>query len=184
MNITVKVPASSANLGPGFDALGLALDLLNETTVTLAMDFSVTIHGEGAEKISRAKNNLILRAAQKCAQRVGRSLLPFHAECVNRIPMGSGLGSSAAAVLTGLLAANALMGSPLLKEEILSLASEMEEHPDNVAPALMGWLVVSTVDGDKIIARQLPIMPLEVTIVVPEFSLPTRKARAALQEQV
>jgi len=192
MKITIKVPATTANLGPGFDSLGLALDLWNETTVTLAMEFSVTVHGEGAQKIPQGKNNLILRAAHRLGECVGRSLLPFHAECVNHIPPGSGLGSSAAAVLTGLLAANALMGNPLLREEILSLASEMEGHPDNVAPALMGGLVVSTVDEGhadgamrhKIIARQLPITSLEVTVAVPEFNLSTRQARAALPEQV
>ncbi|MEP7135058.1 MAG: homoserine kinase [Chloroflexota bacterium] len=185
MKILIKVPATSANLGPGFDALGLALDLWNETTVTLAIEFSMRIKGEGADVLSTDKNNLIIRAAQKLAEYAGCSLPPFHADCTNAIPLSSGLGSSAAATLTGLLAGNALTGNPLLKEEILSLACEMEGHPDNVAPALMGGLVVSTMDNDKVIARQIPVeTAMSITIALPDFHLPTKEARAALPAQV
>ena len=185
MKLLIKVPATSANLGPGFDSLGLALDLWNETTITLAIEFSVRIKGEGADKLSADKNNLIFRAAQKLAECTGRSLPQFHADCVNQIPLSSGLGSSAAATLTGLLAANALLGNPLLKEEILDIASEMEGHPDNVAPALIGGLVASTIENKKVIARQIPTaMPLHVTFVLPDFHLPTKEARAALPEKV
>jgi len=185
MKILIKVPATSANLGPGFDSLGLALDIWNETTITLAIEFSVRVKGEGADKLSTGKDNLIYCAAQKLAEFVGRSLPPFHADCVNQIPLSSGLGSSAAATLTGLLAGNALLGNPLLKEEILSLATEMEGHPDNVAPALMGGLVVSTTEHENVIARQIPTAaPLAVTVVLPDFHLPTKAARAALPEKV
>jgi homoserine kinase len=185
MKLLVKVPATSANLGPGFDSLGLALDLWNETTITLAIEFSIRVKGEGADKLSNDKNNLIFCAAQRLAEFAGRSLPQFHADCINQIPLSSGLGSSAAATLTGLLAANALLGNPLLKEEILGLASEMEGHPDNVAPALMGGLVVSTVENEKVIARQIPTAaPLRVTFVLPDFHLPTKEARAALPEKV
>jgi homoserine kinase len=185
MKILVKVPATSANLGPGFDSLGLALDLWNETTVTLAIEFSMRVKGEGTDKLSTGKDNLIFCAAQRLAEFLGRSLPPFHADCVNQIPLSSGLGSSAAATLTGLLAGNALLGKPLLKEEILDLASEMEGHPDNVAPALMGGLVVSTMDNQKVMARQIPIVTaMHVTIALPDFHLPTKEARAALPSQV
>ena len=185
MKILVKVPATSANLGPGFDALGLALDLWNETAVTLAIEFSVRVKGEGEEKLSTGENNLIVCAAQRLAEFAGRTLPPFHADCFNQIPLSSGLGSSAAATLTGLLAANALLGNPLLKEEILGIASEMEGHPDNVAPALMGGLVVSTIENEKVIAHQIPTAaPLHVTFVLPDFHLPTQEARAALPEKV
>jgi homoserine kinase len=188
MIIKIKVPATSANLGPGFDALGLALDLWNETTITLAIEFSMRVKGEGADKLSTNKNNLIFSAAQRLADFVGRKLPPFHADCVNQIPLSSGLGSSAAATLTGLLAANVMLGNPLLKEEILDLATEMEGHSDNVAPALMGGLVVSTVENDKVIAHKIGVTengsPLHVTFVLPDFHLPTKQARAALPEQV
>ena len=185
MKVLIKVPATSANLGPGFDSLGLALDLWNETVVTLAIEFSVRVKGEGEGKLAMGEKNLIVRAAQRLAERAGRSLPTFHEDSVNQIPLSSGLGSSAAATLKGLLAGNALLGNPFLREEILTIASEMEGHPDNVAPALMGGLVVSTVENDKVIARQIPIVTAAaVTIVLPDFHLPTKEARAALPEKV
>ena len=185
MKILIKVPATSANLGPGFDSLGLALDLWNETTITLAIEFSIRVKGEGAEVLATGKNNLIIRAAQRLAEAAGRSLPPFHTDCVNQIPLSSGLGSSAAATLTGLMAGNVLLGNPFLREEILAIATKMEGHPDNVAPALMGGLVVSTIENGKVIARQIPTaVPLYVTFVLPDFHLPTKEARAALPEKV
>lgn len=185
MKFTIKVPATSANLGPGFDTLGLALDLWNETTITPAKEFSAHVSGEGAERLASGKNNLIVRAAQRVAERAGKSLPPFHAECVNQIPLSSGMGSSSAAILTGLLAGNALVENPFSREEILNLACEMEGHPDNVAPAMMGGLVVSAMENGKVIARQIPIeMNVHVTIVLPDFYLPTKQARAALPKKV
>jgi len=197
MKIQIKVPATSANLGPGFDALGLALDLWNETTITPAKEFSVQVKGEGAGRLSSGKNNLLVRAALRLAERAGNikgrhaglPLLPFHAECVNQIPLSSGMGSSSAAIATGLLAGNALLENPFSREEILNLASEMEGHPDNVAPAMMGGLVVSTIDHGKVIARQILVgaehaPPLHITIVLPDFYLPTKQARAALPKKV
>ena len=192
MKINIHVPATSANLGPGFDTLGLALDLWNVTTISPAKEFSVQVTGEGAGRLASGKNNLIVRAAQRLAEHAGKSLPPFHAECANQIPLSSGMGSSSAAILTGLLAGNALLENPFSREEILNLACEMEGHPDNVAPAMMGGLVVSTVEGGKVIARQISIMgeqgdhrsqgghvgpPLRVTIALPNFYLPTKQAR-------
>ena len=185
MKILVKVPATSANLGPGFDSLGLALDLWNETTITLAIEFSMRVKGEGADKLSTDKNNLIFCAAQKLAELAGRSLPAFHADCANQIPLSSGLGSSAAATLTGLLAANALLGNPFLREEILGLATEMEGHSDNVAPALTGGLVVSTLAEGKVLAHKITIRTdIHTTVALPDFHLPTQAARAALPEKV
>lgn len=185
MKTIIKVPATSANLGPGFDALGLALDLWNETTVTPAKEFAVTVTGEGADRLASGKNNLIVRAAQRLADHAGKSLPPFHAKCVNAIPLSSGMGSSSAAILTGLLAGNALLGNPLLNEEILNLASDMEGHPDNVAPALLGGLVVSTMHAGKVIAHSIPMgMDAHITIVLPDFHLPTKQARAALPKRI
>ena len=185
MNITIKVPATSANLGPGFDALGLALDLWNETTVTPAKEFALTVTGEGADRLASGRNNLIVRAAQRLAEHAGKSLPPFHAKCINAIPLSSGMGSSSAAILTGLLAGNALLDNPLVKEEILNLASDMEGHPDNVAPALLGGLVVSTMHAGKVIARPVPLgMDVHITIVLPDFHLPTKQARAALPKRI
>src|ERR1044071_1334451 len=188
MNITIRVPATSANLGPGFDCLGLALDLWNETVLTLGIEFTVQVNGEGTERLSLGENNLIIQSAQKLAGCVGKHLPPFHVDCVNRIPLSSGLGSSAAAKLTGLLAANALLGKPLSTAEILNLATEMEGHPDNVAPALLGGLVVSTVENGSVVAHKIVGVEnapsLFITVVFPEFHLPTHESRTALPQQV
>src|SRR5215207_974143 len=189
MHITIRVPATSANLGPGFDTLGLALDLWNETVMTLAIEHTVRINGEGAEKLSLGENNLIIQSAQKLAECVGKRLPPFHLDCVNRIPLSSGLGSSAAAKLTGLLGANALLGKPLSKDEILNLATEMEGHPDNVAPALLGGLVVSTVEDGRVLAHKVNLeadsaSPIHITVVLPDFHLSTQQARLALPDHI
>ena len=185
MKIQIKAPATSANLGPGFDTLGLALGIWNETTVTSADEFSVKVIGEGAGRLSGGKYNLIVRAAKKLADEAGQPLPPFHAECMNRIPLSSGMGSSAAAILTGLLAGNALLEKPLSKEKILNLAAAMEGHADNVAPALMGGLVASTLERNKVISCQIPIgIDVYITVVLPDFRLPTKEARAALPRKV
>ncbi len=185
MKLSIKAPATSANLGPGFDTLGLALDLWNETTITPAKEFSVQVSGEGEGKLTSGKNNLLVRAGQRVAERAGRALPPFHAECVNQIPLSSGMGSSSAAILTGMLAANALLENPFTREEILNLASEMEGHPDNVAPALLGGLVISMVENGQVIARKIPVdARIRVTIALPDFYLLTKQARAALPKRV
>lgn len=184
MKITIKVPATSANLGPGFDALGLALDLWNTSTLEPADDFTVYVEGEGEGRVAQGRGNLIVRAAHKLAAQAGKQLHPFRVRCTNRIPLGSGLGSSAAATLTGLLGANRLTGSTLSAQEILRLATEIEGHPDNVAPAMMGGLVVSTMSGDSVIAKHLPVAPLHITLIVPDFRFPTRQARNALPKHV
>lgn len=195
MHITIRVPATSANLGPGFDSLGLALDLWNETVITLAIEYTVQVNGEGKERLSHGENNLIIQAARKLAEVAGKRLPPFHVDCINRIPLSSGLGSSAAAKLTGLLGANVLLGKPLTKDEILNLATEMERHPDNVAPALLGGLVVSTIENGKVLAHKINIdgdhnslgtfeLPIYITVVLPNFHISTKQARTVLPEQV
>jgi homoserine kinase len=189
MHITIRVPATSANLGPGFDCLGLALDLWNETIITLAIEYSVQVNGEGMEKISAGENNLIIRSARTLAERVGKRLPPFHLDCTNHIPLSSGLGSSAAAKLTGLLGANALLGNPLKRDEIIDLATEMEGHPDNVAPAMLGGLVVSTIENERVLAHKINVAAhndstIHITVVLPSFHLSTQQARAALPDYI
>jgi homoserine kinase len=184
MTLTIKVPATSANLGPGFDTLGLALSLWNESMIEPADEFAFYFEGEGKNRLVPGRNNLIVRAAQKLATYAGKELHPFVVRSLNNIPFGSGLGSSAAATLTGLLAANALTGSELAEEEILCLAAELEGHPDNVAPALQGGLVVSTMSEKKVIARKLPVAAWRITVVLPDFRFPTREARNSLPKQV
>jgi homoserine kinase len=162
----------------------LALNIWNETEFTPAGSFSLHIEGEGSKRLASNEKNLIYRSAQKLYERVNGQIPALSIRCLNRIPLASGLGSSAAAILTGILGTNALLGSMLTNEEILSLATEIEGHPDNIAPALLGGLVVSTREGGNVISRQLPIMPIHITVVLPEFNLPTKQARAVLPKQV
>lgn len=184
MKISVKVPATSANLGPGFDALGLALDLWNEATFTPADDFRVEIEGEGADRLPRDQHNSIVNAALQVYKMVGKTCNGLHVHCINRIPLTSGLGSSSAAMLAGLLGANALLGEPFTHDELLKVAVENEGHPDNVAPAMLGGLVASTIIDGKIITRKMDVRPMAITIVMPDFHFPTRQARAALPKQI
>jgi len=188
MKIAVKVPATSANLGPGFDALGLALDLWNETEFESADKFSLRIEGEGADKLASDERNLILRSARRVYDAVGKPVPALDVRCTNQIPLGSGLGSSAAAALTGLLGANAMLGNPLSNDEILILAVGIEGHADNVAAALLGGLVACTMQDGNVIARKIAgatgRSPLHITIVLPDFHFPTKQARRVLPKKV
>jgi homoserine kinase len=190
MKFIVKTPATTANLGPGFDALGLALTLWNETSFeaearpAAGNQIQIAVEGEGQGHLHLDGNNLIARAARRVFEKLGREMPALRVHCINRIPLGSGMGSSAAATLTGLMGANALAGNPLSQEEILRLATEIEGHPDNVAPAQLGGLVVSTLASGKIVARRIEIAPLALTIVKPDFHFPTRVARQALPKRV
>jgi homoserine kinase len=190
MKVLVKVPATTANLGPGFDALGLALNLWNETEFVATNDrkIEVAIEGEGAGILPRDANNSIVDSALQIFDRAGKSCNGLRIRCLNRVPLSSGLGSSSAALLTGMLGANALLGNPFTDEEILKLAIETEGHPDNVAPAMLGGLVASIVYEDRVISLKLPARanrsPIHVTIVLPDFDFPTKQARAILPKQV
>ena len=190
MKILVKVPATTANLGPGFDALGLALDLWNETEFVATTDRQIvlTITGEGEGKLPTDADNPIVDAALKIYDLAKKSCSGLRIHCINRVPISSGLGSSSAAMLTGMLGANALLGGPLSDEEILKLAIETEGHPDNVAPAMLGGLVASIVYEKRVISLKLPAKanrsPMHVTIVLPDFDFPTKQARAILPKQV
>ena len=188
--LRVCVPATTANLGPGFDALGLALDLWNEALFTRRTDTQVivTITDEGADSLPTDAQNIIATSARRTFQLAGQQPLGLTIACHNRIPLSSGLGSSAAAVLTGIVGANALMGAPLNQDAVLKLAVTIEGHPDNVAPALLGGLVVCLADGEGIIAHKMEMTanrkPVHITLALPEFELSTKSARAALPAQV
>lgn len=184
--ITVKTPASAANLGPGFDCLGLAFNLWNQVTFSLeGVGLRVKVSGEGSNLLAADDHNLVARAALRLYQTVGASQPKgLLIECENRVPMGGGLGSSAAAIVSGLVGANALLGCPLGEDELLRLATAMEGHPDNVASALCGGLTMVTTVGEGVLARRLPVAPLQVAVVVPAVHLPTQVARAALPREV
>lgn len=184
--VTVRVPATSANLGPGFDCLGLALNWFNQVTVAPAGRWSVSIRGEGAQTISRGRDNIIVTALEAVYHQAERSAPPgFHLRCLNRIPLARGLGSSAAAVVAGLVAGNALMGEPLSREDLLQLAAQIEGHADNAAPALFGGCQMVLQQEGKWMHCALPLArPLTAVLFIPDFEIPTSQARAVLPERV
>lgn len=190
MNVRVRVPATTANLGPGFDALGMALDLWNETIWAPSEDggIHVTIAGEGAGVLPTDATNAIVAAALSLYDHLGVPCPGFRVHCINRIPLGSGLGSSSAALLSGLLGANALLGEPLSREDILRIAIETEGHPDNVAPAMLGGLVVSILYNGRVVSTKLPARanraPIRATVVLPDIDFPTEYARSILPRTV
>jgi homoserine kinase len=190
MKITVKVPATSANLGPGFDALGLALDLWNEAEFVQTRDkkMALTIEGEGMDVLPKDESNAVVEAALQVYKLAGRPCNGLKIHCINRVPLGSGLGSSSAALLTGMLGANAILGAPFSREEILKLAIETEGHPDNVAPAMLGGLVASIIHESHVVSLRLTLTgqrtPIHITVVFPDFDFPTKQARALLPRQI
>ena len=190
MKVHVTVPATTANLGPGFDALGLALNLWNEAdfVCTDNNQITLTVSGEGEEMLPLNADNAVAEAALQIYDLTGKHCTGLHVDCLNRVPLSSGMGSSSAAMLTGMLGANALLGNPLTDEEILKLAIETEGHPDNVAPAMLGGLVASIVHEHRVFSMKLPAKAnhgsIHATIVLPDFDFPTKQARAILPKQV
>jgi homoserine kinase len=185
MRVSVRVPATTANLGPGFDALGLALSLHNEVVVVPGDGLTVRVEGEGAGRLPTTDRNVVVRGIELVHHEVGRAFPGGAVTCVNRIPPARGLGSSAAAWVGGLVAGNALLGSPLGREALLVLAARAEGHPDNVAAALLGGLTVSCGEGEGATAVALPVPPgLRWVALIPEVTSATAEARAVLPAAV
>ncbi len=194
--VTVSVPATSANLGPGFDCLGLALDLRNEVTVSadgpiVAVDdgqetvYEVRVSGVDAAKVPADRSNLLIEAAGALFRRAGRRPARLSVDMVNAIPVGSGLGSSSSAIVAGLLAANAIIDAGYSERDVLQLAVEMEGHPDNVAPAMLGGLVLGVLTDPvagpaELLLRRMTPPHLTAVVVLPDFTLLTADARAVL----
>lgn len=183
---SVLVPATTANLGAGFDSLGLALDLYNRFEFELGSDgFSVT--GEGESELAASRGRLVYRAWNAAYAYAGRAACPVKLHIKSQIPVGRGLGSSATAVIAGLYAANYLGDLRLETSQLLSLATRIEGHPDNVAPALMGGLVlIASQDSEDELDYLVLDAPRELIIVlaVPDFELSTAKARSVLPDFV
>lgn len=177
--LTVSAPATSANLGPGFDCLAVALDLGNAVVISRRPGpLAVTVTGEGAGEVPEDAGNLVCRSL---ASGLG-SLDGLHVECRNRIPLGRGLGSSAAAVCAGLVAANALGGLRWTPDDLLARAARIEGHADNAAACLTGGLVAV---GPGPVARPIPVPDdLAFLAVIPEGRVSTDAARRALPEAV
>lgn len=187
-SFVVLVPATTANLGPGFDCLALALDLHNTIEVLPAAGFAgplVVVEGEGAAMLSGADANLAIRAMRHLEARLGRPLPPFRLRQRNAIPLGRGLGSSAAAIAGGLVAAATLLGASTVPEALLPFALEIESHPDNVAAALYGGLTIGVLDvGGAVVRRLEPPLGLRAVVLVPEGFSGTLESRAVLPREV
>lgn len=187
----VRVPATVANLGPGFDTLGLALDVFNEVELGVVDETDevpgagrpqVVVEGEGASELPRDETNRVVQAATLLWRRVRGRVPRFQARCLNRIPLRSGMGSSAAAAVGGLVAAHRLLGKPLGLQELLELAWELEGHGDNAAPALAGGLTVVLPQGRQVLRLDPPA--LDVAVALPHRRWSTQAARGVLPEQV
>ncbi|MBM2809348.1 MAG: homoserine kinase [Chloroflexi bacterium] len=182
---TVTVPASSANLGPGFDALGMAIDLVNTVRVEPADQWEVVLTGEGAERLPQGDRNLMHRSITTAAQRWGLRLPPARLSCVNEVPLSRGLGSSSTAVVAGLLIADQLAGAERHEDDILQLASEIEGHPDNVTPALLGGVQACALADGRVVHARVPVArPLGLAMFVPNVPMPTREARRVIPRRV
>ena len=178
----VRVPASSANLGPGFDSFAVALPLLAEFEVRAARAWTVNVEGDG---VPIGEDNLFVVGARAAAKAAGANLPPQHVEQRSAIPIARGLGSSAAAIVGGAVAANALLGEPLDRGSLLRVTSEVEGHADNVAASLYGGMTVALADDGGPVATRIAFpRTWRVCMYVPSSTLETREARAVLSDQV
>lgn len=186
--VSVRVPATSANCGPGFDTLGLACTLYNDLTYEIVdgKGFQLDVIGEGAEYLKPYGRNLAFASFLKVWNKItDNERIALKVSMNNRIPMSRGLGSSSSAIVAGLYAANVLCNNYYSKEELLDIATEIEGHPDNVAPAIYGGFTISYMEQEKAHSlRMLPAKPLKFIAVVPERKLPTILARQAIPETV
>lgn len=184
--IRVKVPATSANMGAGFDCLGIALDLYNIIEAEeIESGLKITIPESDKGYIETDERNLVFISMKRLFDEVGYRPKGLHINLINNVPITRGLGSSAACIAGGLVAANELIGCPLNKNDIIYLAAKMDGHPDNVLPALIGGMTVACiVEGEvKYVRIDLPDC-IKLLVMVPDFQLPTSKARAILPQNV
>jgi homoserine kinase len=183
--IHVRAPATSANLGPAFDAAGIALDWWDELEARPAPVDGIQLSGEQAELLPTGRDNLIRVAMRRLAEAAGTPLPPLHLSVVKGFPLGRGFGSSAAAVVLGLVAARRLVAPDLPEAELLALACELEGHPDNATPCLHGGATLAWVEDGRPRRRALPVHPdlVAVALVAPE-PMATSEARRLLPERV
>jgi homoserine kinase len=188
--VTVRVPATSANLGPGFDALGLALGLHDEVEAEVTdAELAIDVEGEGSAQVARDDAHLVVRSMRVAFDHLGGRPAGLSVRCRNRIPHSRGLGSSAAAIVAGLLLARGLVadGADRLPDgELLGLAASIEGHPDNVAPCLLGGLTVAWTgaDGSARAIRRDPDPAVVPVVLIPPFTASTEVARGLLPASV
>ena len=183
--VTVKVPGTTANLGAGFDCIGAALSLYNHFKFTLAPELKITVKGTESEKVITDPNNLLYQSFVKFYEHTGKPLPVVAMEINLGVPLARGLGSSATAIVGGLMGANGLAGEPLELSEIIELAIALEGHPDNVVPALLGQCQLSVKSEKGWQICEIPwheeIIPV---VAIPDFELSTEQARSVLPLEI
>lgn len=183
--VSVRVPATTANLGPGFDCLGMALNVHNSLELGLADRTTVEVTGCGSERLARNDHNLVLRSAARVAQAAGKQVRGWSLRQHNDIPLARGMGSSSAAIIGGLVAANHLLEAGLSDRELLDIAVSIEGHPDNVAPALLGGLTVCCTDEEGLgVARFDPPAELQACLAIPAYEVSTEAARKVMPQSI
>lgn len=194
MKVSVKVPATTANLGPGFDSLGLALPIFNiitvEETIMPGTGIEINIIDETHEQdiisIPTDENNIVYKAIELLYNSIGQTPSELKITIKTQIPIARGLGSSAAVIVGGLLAANELLGRPADEAALLSIATEIEGHPDNITPAVVGGFVISSQEEDGSVIYSKINWPKDwnITVCIPDYELSTSIARSVLPEEV
>lgn len=187
MEFRIRLPGSTANLGPGYDALGMALSIYNHVGIKTRSQpgVSFTIEGEGEGVLPDDEENLFYYAAQFTAQRAGKTLPGIDIHMHNTVPLARGLGSSSTAIVGGVVTANRLLCEPFSQMEMLDIATAIEGHPDNVSPCLLGGLTASTMDDNRVACvRVLPPKKLRAVVAIPEFELKTEDARNVLPDTI
>lgn len=183
----VRVPGTTANCGPGFDTVGIACTIYNELELNLSEKGTliIEVEGEGKEYISTDENNIIYQAIQAVLDKVGKPYQGIHLKLYNKIPLARGLGSSAAAIVGGLIAANQATGNTLSQDDIFAMATTIEGHPDNVAPAIFGGITISVMQGNQPVSlRFIPEKSLRMVVTIPDFNLSTHAARQVLPSAI
>lgn len=184
--VKVRVPGTTANCGPGFDTVGVACTIYNymELTLTDREELTIEVSGEGEGIIPANEDNIVFKAVQAVMQKTGKNYKGLNIKMINNIPLARGLGSSAAAIVGGLLAANEITGDKLSKQELFDMATAIEGHPDNVAPALFGGITISVMQDGAKYMRFLPAKNITMVVAVPDFQLSTKTARRVLPRSV
>lgn len=186
MKLRIRIPATTANLGPGFDCLGLALDWWNTIEVEpIARGLQVECDCPAGVDIPLNRHNLVVYGIDAVYRLAGQKRPPLRIHLTTHIPIASGLGSSSAAIVGGLMAGNVLLGDLYSRDELVTLATRIEGHPDNVAPALLGGLMVAAMDGKQVTVARFPVpRELRCVLFVPNTTLLTKKARGILPKRI
>ncbi len=179
--IRIQVPATSANLGSGFDSLGIALTLYNQ--VWMEESDTLDISSKDSIQIPTDEHNLIYQTVRSVYEECGKKLPGLHLIQQNNIPMARGLGSSSACIVAGILGANRMLGNPFSEQELINLAAKIEGHPDNTTPAMEGGLVASAMEAGRVYSVSVPVSEkICFALFIPPFELKTEKARSVLSE--